>query len=118
VSEDEARQLLADLVALRGDLDDLLDRVGRLPWDRYDDLVTVRRDDLRHACEEYRNGRLSAERLEAWAEMLDTRDEIAYAGEDTELISTAVFRLSTPELEGRTATVVASLLGELAARTC
>lgn len=112
---------LARFVALDGEFPSLArDRRTEPPQDPEDGSTTgviVGRMDVERALRRYEEGRLSAERLERWAELLEMQDAVHYERGHEATVADFLFRLATPEVhEPLTPTVVGRMRAELRAR--
>lgn len=94
----ERREAVLDLVEWRGDLRDSIAAVREYPYDSEVPLVTLQAEHIRRAMQRYLGGDITAAELEAWAEVVEGRDDIEYFEPHEDEISEALFRLSTPEL--------------------
>lgn len=105
---------MLDLVGFRRPLDDLVPALSRFPWDFEQELVRLDSADLRHALMLYRDGVISADQLEEWADVVEGRDDIAFT---SQLVIDLINQLANPLLFGRlTAERVDELLRVLSDR--
>jgi hypothetical protein len=73
----DRRSILRDLVQLSRPLDDILDDLQRFPWDSEVEFVALTAGNISSILRRYRDGELSAETVEAWADAIELRDDIA-----------------------------------------
>lgn len=94
--EHDARaQFLQDLIAVRGPISDLANQINEFPWDCDSELATVQAADLTSALRRFLRGELTARDIEAWADLIECRDDVAYASPDLQEV---VHALATPEI--------------------
>lgn len=62
-------------------------------------LATLRREDVLAILARWNAGKLSAQDIEAWANLIEVRDDLDHDPND-ELVAAAVFDLANPELQG------------------
>ena len=96
----ERRAVIWALVELSGEIDAIISAVRAFPFDADQPLVTLTSAHIDSILERYLRGRLSAKEVERWADAVEGRDDIRYSeGQESE-ITDALFKLSTPELNG------------------
>ena len=72
------QQLLRSLVELERPLAEIVHELSRLGWDSDRDLVTLERRHVLRILERFREGELPAEQVEAWANAVEAREDIAF----------------------------------------
>jgi hypothetical protein len=63
-------------------------------------MATMRIDNITEALNRYLNGSVSAKDVEKWADAVEGRDDIEYAGGQEKTISELLSVLSNPEING------------------
>jgi hypothetical protein len=92
----ERRDAVLALVDWRGALNDLRASLQNFPWDCEHALVILRPDHICRAIERFLKDEVSAMDLEEWAEAVEGREDVGYFESQSEIISEALFQLSTP----------------------
>lgn len=105
----DRRDLLQSLIGLVGDVGATLSDLRASAPTQSRAVVQLGRDDVRFAADEFLAGRLSAENLVQWAEVLHSAEEVVLDPADEGYLADALFELSTPELFGPMEEVVADL---------
>ena len=73
--------------------------LGSFGWDwEGDALLILKKEDLLRIIDRFLAGEVTAVQLQEWAENLEVRDDVAFDGEEKELIDEVFFRLATPEI--------------------
>lgn len=80
-------------------LADLRAELASFPWDTEAPLFTLHSDHVIAILERYLRGELSAAEVEAWAEILEVREDVGYAN-DEQKVRSAIFLLANPSLDG------------------
>lgn len=94
------KQLLRSLVELERPLDDLVRELSRLGWDCDRELVTLQRQHVLSILERFKQGELLAQQVEAWANAVEAREDIAIESVAHSVLTSAVFELANPALHG------------------
>src|SRR5690606_16861947 len=105
-------QALDDLVTHRLGVAEARSRLAGYGWDE-DELVDLSRVHVLHVLEEFQAGRMDAAELTAWADAVDSRDDLGREPGAEETVNDVLFVLSSPELMGRP---LPGLVPELVAR--
>jgi hypothetical protein len=100
ISDEDRKRRLQDLLAFDGPIEDLAPALVGLPWDSEEELVNLTAADVASVLERYGSGTLSSEQVEAWANLIEGRDDIGVDPEGSERIAEAVHVLANPLLEG------------------
>lgn len=93
----ERQDAVLELVDWRGALTDLRAALQDFPWDCEHSLVVLRPEHICRAIDRFLKDEVSAKELEDWAEAVEGREDIEYLASHSEIISEALFQLSTPE---------------------
>lgn len=98
---DERRlAVLVDLIELRVTPGEAVAAVKQLPWDSDVELVLLSRTDVLALLTRYLRRGLSPADLEAWADAIESREDIGAEPEDEELLRAFVFQTANPALAG------------------
>ena len=97
---------LQALVECRLPLGAAIARVRSFGWDSDEDLVTLRASHVMAVLRRFLAGELSADHVEVWADGLEVREDIGFAGDTLDLI----FRLANPDMNGAITPSVAEAL--------
>lgn len=96
-TDDVRKEVLRDLIEFRNSLPALVARVRALPWDSDEELVVVRAGHLTSIARRYIAGELSAAEVEAWAELIECRDDVGFGSAE---LMEEMHRLANPSLSG------------------
>lgn len=91
----EHRSILLSVIELDRPVADLQSILAALGWDCPEPLVTLTYAHIRSVLLRFQAGKLDVKDLEAWADLLELRDDIEFADERTKEV---VHMLSTPEI--------------------
>jgi len=94
----QRREVLADLIGLRSSLDTAIAAVRELPWDSDVELVQLARTNVEDLLHRYLRGELSAADLEAWANAVESREDIGLEHGHEELLGAFLFETANPLL--------------------
>lgn len=86
-----------DLIALaevRGNIGDLVARVGVLPWDSNDELVFLQSSHICNALCLFMSGAITAGEVQSWANALECREDIGFSPN----CEAVLFELANPVL--------------------
>ncbi len=92
-------RLLHDLIKLRRPLFEVASELASYSWDSKEELVQLTSADVVGALRKYISGEIPSEEIERWANLIECRDDINYEG-----FSDLLFRLSSPEINGKLTT--------------
>jgi hypothetical protein len=90
--------ILTDLIELRVPLSDGVAAVRTLPWDSAVDLVVIARSHLIRLLQRYLDGSLSAAEIDAWANAVESREDIGLDARDEATLHRFIFELANPSL--------------------
>lgn len=91
-------------------LEDLRERLARFPWGPEEGAaVVLERRHLLRILDFVRSGELATDAISAWAEALESREDIVFTDE---AVGEAVFVLANPDLEGQLTPPMAQNLAE------
>ena len=109
-------EILQALVRFEAAPEPLLRELRQFGWDwSGEPLVILGRDDLLSILDRFLGGQISAAQLQAWAESLECREDVAFDPADEPLLDDVFFRLATPFInEPLTREVVQSMKDALA----
>jgi hypothetical protein len=85
-------------------------KLGRFPWDSPEELTVLAVTDVVSALESYALGEMDPDDLESWAEAIAGRDDVAMETAAADVLTQAIFELSSPELFGPVASTAPRLL--------
>ena len=105
-------QALDDLVSHRIGVAEARSRLADYPWDE-DELLDLSPAHVLHVLAEYRAGRIDGAELTAWADAVDSRDDLGREPGTEDDVNDVLFVLSSPELMDRP---LADLVPDLVAR--
>jgi hypothetical protein len=86
------------LLKFNSPLGEIVPHLDNFGWDSDTPIVVLNRQHLCSILQRYLDHQLSAEDLEAWANAIEGREDIAYDEEDRELVETVIFELANPLL--------------------
>jgi len=105
------KQILEDLIQFRKPIETLQSEVKRLPWDSDKALVTLKATHVQNVLRQYVNGKISAQIVEDWANLIEVREDIKMS----QSLADAIFELANPtlhrELSPERTKEIARLLG-------
>jgi hypothetical protein len=91
---------LTRLLELTPPVQNTIEAATELPRDQTYDLVTLTPGHVRSALERLLYGDVTGDEIEAWAEALHGRDDVALEEAHRDLLADFLYRSSTPELFG------------------
>ncbi|TPM34769.1 hypothetical protein [Mesorhizobium sp. B2-3-5] len=91
--------VLGDLVTFAKPIDRLAEMVGVLGWSDTP-VVMLAADQIVSVLQRARAGALTAADVEAWADLIECREDIDYQPEHYEQILQAIYMLANPVLNG------------------
>jgi hypothetical protein len=106
------RAVLASLIQFDISLSDLRAKLSELSWDS-DTVITLKRDDVAAILRRFENGEFDEHAVEAWANLVEVREDIRFELEHEETIATAIHKLANPYLHGQVKDIVSEILVEL-----
>lgn len=90
------KQLLLDLILLRGKPQDIKKELSKYSWDSVSPIVKIDTQSMIFVLTKYIKGDISTDELEEWANLVECRDDI----EIPSLIQKFIFELANPEING------------------
>lgn len=90
--------ILNDIVHLSAPLLDSIGLLRQFDWDSENALVTVTPNDIVKILQQFIDSQLSQQDVEAWANAIEGRDDIAYEGNHKDAINDVIFSMANPEL--------------------
>lgn len=91
---------LRDLITAREPFEEAISRLRTFPWDSDRTLVELDRSDVVRVLRRYLQGELSAERCIEWADAIESRDDVGFEPQQTEILKLAIFNIANPALCG------------------
>ena len=92
----DRKQLLLDLILLRGKTQDIKHEPSKQSWDSVSPIVKIDTQSMIFVLTKYIKGEISTDELEEWANLVECRDDI----EIPSLIQEFIFELANPEING------------------
>ncbi len=93
------KSLLLPLLNSSSDFRKVKQELQKLPWDS-EELVTLKKVQLRNLFEKYLAGEFSVEDISEWANIIESRVDIGYETPYEDTIKQIVFELANPEMNG------------------
>ncbi len=93
------REILSTLLQFQSDLRSIESNLSSLEWDSVE-IITLSKDHLINVLERYLSSNLSAQDVENWANLIEGRDDIAYAENQEDLVKKSITELANPILYG------------------
>lgn len=110
------QELLQALVEMTAPTEQVVQQLSHFGWDSDEELITLEPAHLRAVLVGYLDGALSAGTVEAWANALESREDIRLSSEETDAVAEVLFELANPEIQGQlTRPRAEQLLGRLGA---
>lgn len=92
--------LLKQLIRMEQDLGKIQENLSRFPWDSEAELCTLEASHLQKVLTDFIDGKIGADRVEEWANMIEGRDDIEIADHGNTSLSEIIYKLANPVLEG------------------
>lgn len=92
------REVLNDVIGFREQPNNLSIALSRFPWDSAGEMVTLTRFDILRVLERFTRSQLSAADIEAWANLIEGREDIAYDPQYADAVQEAIYCLANPLL--------------------
>lgn len=102
------------MLAFDRPMDDLRQELAAMAWDS-DPVAVLTRRHVSAIIDRFLNGELSADTVEAWANLVEGRDDIAFEPDHDKAVAEAVHDLANPELSGRLDAIVTDVRARLLA---
>ena len=83
------------------------------PWDIDKPLVTLTRHDIIAILDRFIGGEFNVDVLEEWANLVESREDIAFESGHADKIKDAIFQLANPALCGPVVTQVPQIISNL-----
>jgi hypothetical protein len=110
--------VVADLLAMNGSLDEVVQKLAAFAWDYDGDGVELTKQHLASVIKRYAEGKISAAEVEKWANYIEGRDDVLIDTDAERDIEGVLHELANPYLtQSLTHTRVAQLLAVLNATT-
>jgi len=93
----ERRSILLSLLALDRPVEQIASMLAKLKWNHPSGLVLLTREHISDVLERFRARQVSAETVEAWADLIEYRDDISFANQS---VVDAIFVLANPKING------------------
>jgi hypothetical protein len=111
----DRQHVLEDVLAFTSSMSDLRQKLGEFPWDSDNELVQLGRDHVRQVLRRYIGGELTRDDVEAWADLLEGRDDVGLEAAAEPLLKDVIYELANPtimpELTPRRAQEILTRLG-------
>jgi hypothetical protein len=91
------KSLLISLLNLSSDFRELEQELQKFKWDS-EELVILKRTQLRNLFDKYLVGEFSVEDISEWANIIESRDDIGYESPYEYTIKQIIFELANPEI--------------------
>ena len=92
----DRKQLLLDLIFLRGKTQDIKKELSKYSWDSVSPILKIDTQSMIFVLTKYIKGDMSTDELEEWANLVECRDDI----EIPSVIQEFIFELANPEING------------------
>lgn len=83
---------------MESNLEDAARSLGKFPWDSDAGLVVLKREHVCRALSRYLQHQISVVDVEAWANVLESREDVDFEIGHEDLISNVVYELANPIL--------------------
>lgn len=94
--EQERLALIGELLALARPLEGLADDIAKLGWDFDGKGAELRSEHLRSVLSRYRDGALSAEEVERWANLIEGREDVCVQEVSQSQVGDVLCELANP----------------------
>ena len=94
---DSRRATLVSLLTFDRPIEEIRAALGQYEWDCPEPLVSLRREHVLIILERFLSGDLAADAVEAWADLVEFRDDIEFP--DDQLLD-SIFVLANPAING------------------
>lgn len=108
----DRRTILASLLAFDRPLSELNDALDGLEWSD-EPVETLRRKHIAAVVRRFASATLTAGEVEAWASLVESREDLGFEPRHEEAIADALFDLGNPDLQGALNEIVDDLLEAL-----
>lgn len=93
-------QILNSLIAFEDPDEPYVRHLAAFPWDIAEPLVALQASHIVSILDRFLRGQLSAQQVEHWANLLESREDIEYVSAKESPIAAAIHTLANPVLEG------------------
>ncbi|HEV2675477.1 MAG TPA: hypothetical protein VGV37_13115 [Aliidongia sp.] len=107
------QEILISLVQLDASVAVLKTALATFGWDS-DPLATLTRSDLISVLQRFSDGELDCSTVEAWANLIEGREDIQFEPGHEETVANAVHDLANPQLQGQLQAMTPMVLDRLA----
>ena len=90
--------VLLGLVSLDQPLPEITKKLQSFPWDSDEDLIVLKMGDLVAILSRFLGGELTSADVVAWANAIESREDIDFEEEHEGSIREAIFQLANPEI--------------------
>ncbi|MBA2654012.1 MAG: hypothetical protein H0U71_02965 [Gammaproteobacteria bacterium] len=90
--------LLEKLINLKGSVDVIMDELNKFNWDSDNELVTLTKQQILNALNNYIEGRITGTEIENWANAIESREDIGREKTHINLIDQVLYELANPYL--------------------
>lgn len=94
------KSILKNLIQLDRPLDTIQNELIKYGWDS-DELIILKKYDLKLILEKYLEGLISNDSLDLWANIIEGRDDIGFDKIDDKVINEVIFILANPDISMR-----------------
>ena len=91
------KEILKDLVLLKGNIEVLQKELYQYPWDIGKTLLKISTEDFANILRKSINNEIDFETLTNWANAIECRDDLEFTNEEVQEI---IFELANPEING------------------
>ncbi|MBO0751273.1 MAG: hypothetical protein J2P53_04135, partial [Bradyrhizobiaceae bacterium] len=91
---------LASLIRFDAPLADIEAGLATLGWGSKP-VVTLTREHIKHILQRFASGEIDAATVEAWANLVEGRDDIQFEHGHEQVVADVVFDLANPVLQGK-----------------
>lgn len=91
---------LNNLIAFREPVSTLTENMSKFDWDYEDQPVVVTASQIQAVLTQYLTGKFSSTDIEAWANLIECREDLEFEDKRREEIAKVVYQLANPTLEG------------------
>jgi hypothetical protein len=106
------KQALSSLIHFDAPLDDIEAELAAVGW-AAEPVTTLMRKDIAAVLQRFASGDIDAATVEAWANLIEGREDIQFELGHEQTILDAIHDLANPVLQGRTEDIAPGLLAKL-----
>jgi hypothetical protein len=108
----ERSDILSSLIRFDKPIAELEALVAELDWDATP-AASLRRTDIAAVIERYLGGQIDPGDVARWANLIESREDIAFEQRHEPAVADAIFDLANPDLQGELAEISADILASL-----